>query len=113
MRRLLVARAPRSCSEGERALRTSERRAEKLTLFASRWIGQDLAKYGPDEDLREVGTPPVQGVSASLLSPLFPPLTPFFFHRLLAVTLLSSPRSRSGLPMLWPTRSSSVEWVPV
>lgn len=47
------------------------------------WIGQDLAKYGPDEDLRQVGTPPVQGVRirsspcwpcATADDPLRPPL---------------------------------------
>ncbi len=29
----------------------------------NRWIGQDLSKYGPDDDLRQVGAPPLQAVS--------------------------------------------------
>lgn len=28
------------------------------------WIGQDLALYGPEDDLREKGTPPVQAVGS-------------------------------------------------
>lgn len=31
------------------------------------WTGQDLSKYGDDEDLREVGSPPVKGVRSSSL----------------------------------------------
>ncbi len=38
-------------------------KGDVLTSFLNRWIGQDLSKYGPDDDLRLVGTPPLQAVS--------------------------------------------------
>ena len=34
----------------------------KTDFVVRRWTGQDLSKYGDDEDLREVGSPPVKGV---------------------------------------------------